>query len=271
MTAGALPFFFMLGHFLGCDCFATQLWGETEQIKSKSEQNESNFERLYSKNRHASSKSEHLQNSFFLPLLRKVLLATQSQNLPSINAIRPYIRTEDIDNITIARGDKKYASPHKEGITTMKNTKMNSCTIDHENSSIICGKSFMKNASHYGTDEYKELLSIKHDFPNYEVKVEEPQKAVDKKSMKGLTREFMEYHIVTLYGKDSDRHKEFLNQKKMSEAYKNSYMYLRKWFDNKYPNWDGKEEQRQKAREKKAALRILPAEKSSAEAEEAAS
>ena len=142
----------------------------------------------------------------------------------------------------------------------MKNTKMNECKINHEESIIYVGKAFMTKASHYGTDEYKVFLNIKHDFPDYDVEVIGPKKAVDKMSTKGLTREFMEYHIVKLYGEESNEHKDFMKEKDLSEAYINPYMYMRKWFVKKYPNWDGKEEKRQEARLKKEVMKIQRAE-----------
>ena len=86
-------------------------------------------------------------------------------------------------------------------------------------STILCGKTFMKNASIFGTDEYNAFVGMKRDFPNYKVVVVEPKKAEAKMTFKGLTREFMEHHIVTLFGEGSDEHKEFQNQTRISESY----------------------------------------------------
>ena len=138
----------------------------------------------------------------------------------------------------------------------MKKIKMNACEANHENNTIVCGKTFMKNASKYGTAEYNAFVGMKRDFPTYKVVVVEPKKAEAKMTFKGLTREFMEHHIVTLFGEGSDEHKEFQNQTRMSEGYPNHYMYMRQWFAKAYPNWDNKEAKRQEIRAKKAAARF---------------
>ena len=160
-------------------------------------------------------------------------------------------------------------APKKKGTRIMKNIKMNECKVNHEENTIFVGKSFMTKASQYGTDEYKILLNVKHDFPDYKVNIIGPKKAVDKMSTKGLTREFMEHHIVKRYGAESEQHKEFKKQKDLSEAYINPYMYMRKWFVKKYPDWDGKEEERQEARKKKEAMKIQCAEEATVEPKKA--
>lgn len=152
----------------------------------------------------------------------------------------------------------------------MKNIKMNEHHVDYKNKVIYCGKAFMKNASKYGTPEYNALVGMKRDFPDFKVDVVEPKKAEAKMSMKGLTREFMEVHIVKVYGENSKEHGEFLNQKRMSEGYTNPYMYMRNWFTKKYPNWDGKEEKRKEVRARKAAAKIERANENIVKIEEAA-
>lgn len=151
----------------------------------------------------------------------------------------------------------------------MKKIKMNACEVNIKNNTIVCGKTFMKNASKYGTAEYNEFVGMKRDFPTYKVVVVEPKKAEGKMSMKGLTREFMELHIVKLYGENSKEHENFLNQKRMSEGYPNSYMYMRNWFVKEYPNWDGKEEKRKEVRARKAAAKVERAKENIAKIEEA--
>ena len=165
-----------------------------------------------------------------------------------------------MDNITIARGDRENASPQRKGKTTMKKIKMNACEANHIDNTIVCGKTFMKNASKYGTAEYNDFVGMKRDFPTYKVVVVEPRKAEARMSTKGLTREFMELHIRKVYGEGSEQHDEFKNMLKMSEGYQNPYMYMRRWFVKANPNWDGKEEKRQELRAKKATAKIERAE-----------
>ena len=85
----------------------------------------------------------------------------------------------------------------------MKKIKMNACEVNIKNNTIVCGKTFMKNASKYGTPEYNDFVGMKRDYPDYKIVVIEPKKAEGKMSMKGLTREFMEVHIVKVYGEKS--------------------------------------------------------------------
>ena len=125
-------------------------------------------------------------------------------------------------------------------------TKM---TIDYAHKTIICSKTFLEKASRYGTSQYNELAGIRRDYPDYEIKLSEQDDC--RMSMKGLTEDFMEYHIALLNGKNSDAYKAYLERKRLSEAYTNPYMYLRKWFVEEYPNWDNKEDQRQKAKKEK--------------------
>lgn len=151
----------------------------------------------------------------------------------------------------------------------MKKIKMNACEVNIKNNTIVCGKTFMKNASQYGTPEYNALVGMRRDYPDFKIDVVEPKKAEGKMSMKGLTREFMEVHIVKLYGENSKEHEEFLNQKRMSEGYPNHYMYMRKWFVKKYPNWDGKEDKRKEVRARKAAAKVERAKENITSIEEA--
>ena len=176
-----------------------------------------------------------------------------------------------MDNVTIARGNRIMRAPTRKVYTTMKKIKMNEYRINHENSTISCGKTFMKKAGVYGSAEYNVLVGLKQDFPDYRIITVVPARAEERMSMRGLTCEFMEHHIARLYGEDSVAYKTFREQLAYSEAYKNPYMYMRKWFVENYPDWDGKEARRQEKRVQKAAERIHLAEESIAHIQEVAS
>ena len=130
-------------------------------------------------------------------------------------------------------------------------TAMNSYDIDHVNRILYFGKKFMKLAKQYGTQEYNTFLGLIRDMPNYKIVIRETKKSETRMSTKGLTREFMELHIRTMKGEGSDEYTEFKNQLAYSEGQINPYMYLRKWFLENYPNWDGKQEQREEARKQR--------------------
>lgn len=132
-------------------------------------------------------------------------------------------------------------------------TAMNGYDIDHVNRTLYFGKKFMKLAKQYGTQEYNTFLGLIRDMPNYKIVIREPKKSETRMSTKGLTREFMELHIRTMKGEGSKEYEDFKHQLAYSEGQINPYMYLRKWFLENYPNWDGKQEQRDEARKQRDA------------------
>ena len=123
--------------------------------------------------------------------------------------------------------------------------------VEHETMTIICSKLFLKKASKIGNPEYKVLLKAKHDNPNYTIEANEPKKAVDKMSTKGLTREFMELYILQEFGEDSQQYTDYQAMKNLCNDTKNSYMAMRTWFTTKYPDWDGKQAQRDEKKRQK--------------------
>ena len=123
--------------------------------------------------------------------------------------------------------------------------------VEHETMTIICSNAFLKKASKVGTPEYNALLKARHDFPDYTVEANEPKKAVAKMSTKGLTREFMELYIVNKFGMESQDYKSFESMRNLCNDTKNSYMAMRKWFTTRYPDWDGKQAQREEVKQKK--------------------
>ena len=132
-------------------------------------------------------------------------------------------------------------------------TVMNGYDIDHVERILYFGKKFMQLAKQYGTQEYNTFLGLIRDMSNYKIVIREPKKSETRMSTKGLTREFMERHIRAMKGEGSKEYKEFKNQLAFAEGQINPYMYLRKWFVKEYPDWDGKQEQREEARKKRDA------------------
>ena len=82
---------------------------------------------------------------------------------------------------------------------------MRTPTIDHENKKIRLPKTFAKASGKYGSEEYKLLMEIKKDVPNYDVIVEEPKRKQPKDNYKGLTYDYMERYIKT-----KENHEEIL-------------------------------------------------------------
>ena len=131
----------------------------------------------------------------------------------------------------------------------------NSYKIDLVNRIIYFGLQFMKKAKIYNSAEYHTYLGLTRDMPDFKIVVREPKKSETRMSVKGLTREFMERNIRESFGENSEAYKEFKHQLQFSEGQLNPFMYLRGWFIEKYPNWDGKEEQRKAAKQQREAAK----------------
>ena len=135
--------------------------------------------------------------------------------------------------------------------------KMRGFEVDHIEKKVVCSKSFLRKASQYGTEEYKAFVGIERDFSSYKVMTAETKKAKTKMSMKGLSREFMEHYITTRFNEDAPDYIDFMGLKKMAQDEEgkylpNTYMKMRKWFVDKYPDWDGKDSVRSNAKKEKA-------------------
>ena len=100
-------------------------------------------------------------------------------------------------------------------------------------------KGFYKEASKFGTREYRELQEVRRDYPNF--KVVTNKTASKSNGFKGLTLEYMENYIK---GHDTDN--EIMSEfnilcgkdqegKKVEFAESASYGEIKKWFLNKYP------------------------------------
>ena len=99
--------------------------------------------------------------------------------------------------------------------------------IDFMAKRIIVTKKFLAKASHFGTEEFNELIMVKNEFPDFHI----VQKPVPHclTPMKGLTYSKMEY-IIRTEGEDED-----LNQFYSLRSMGYNYGTVSKWFLSKYP------------------------------------
>ncbi|MBP3941532.1 MAG: hypothetical protein J6D00_08610 [Christensenellaceae bacterium] len=115
---------------------------------------------------------------------------------------------------------------------------MTNIRINYENNTIEIGSKFAKDASKFGSEQYKELKEARTDFPAFEVKViKNTVKRND--TFKGLTIAYMEKYI-SLHNEDGSIMTEFniLRGKVENEdelTAKASYGEIKKWFLAKYP------------------------------------
>ena len=124
---------------------------------------------------------------------------------------------------------------------------MRTPTIDHENKKIRLPKAFAKASGKYGSEEYKLLMKMKKDVPNYEVIVEATRKQA-KDNYKGLTYDYMERYISTKDNKDELMEK-YNKLRGIGTGHdeiikKAPYSKVKKWFLTTFPEIDEYKQER---------------------------
>lgn len=105
--------------------------------------------------------------------------------------------------------------------------------IKFEAKQIIITKRFEKVANNYGSVEYKTLLGLRSDFPDFAIKVKTIEKKENKVSYSGLNIYKMKAAIFFLT-KDKETVKLFEKYEKVYEGQKGKYATLKKLFLDKY-------------------------------------
>ena len=116
---------------------------------------------------------------------------------------------------------------------------MKNITINFAAQTIEMTQSFANAASKYGSSAYMELISIKRDFPHFEVTTIKPSKKVN--AFKGLDINFMEEYISGKDGAESDEMKEFNILRGKTDdkfAAKATFGEIKVWFLAKYPEFE---------------------------------
>ena len=112
-------------------------------------------------------------------------------------------------------------------------------TINSKKMTIEVTKAFAKKASKFNTKEYKELQSVRRDYPDFEVVVRTSK--TNKNSYKGLTFEYMETYIKAHDDENNSIMKDFLDLRGLSDeaieamADSASYGEIKAWFFEQYP------------------------------------
>lgn len=102
-------------------------------------------------------------------------------------------------------------------------------------------KSFMKAASIYNSDQYKEFLAVQRDYPTYSVVVMKEKRNTKKDTYSGLTLEVMEKYIASHDDGSCTAMNKFKDLRGNSDIANaldaDSYTYgeIKKWFLNQYP------------------------------------
>ena len=115
-----------------------------------------------------------------------------------------------------------------------KHRKVEHCRVDFAKNAIVITRDFARRASIVGTPEFKRLSELCSAYPCLTVITRTARKGASKTSTKGLTMAFMENFITHRYPDDV---KLYQNQVGVAKTFKSPYMYLRKWFVERYPEW----------------------------------
>jgi len=123
----------------------------------------------------------------------------------------------------------KEDTENQKGMNTMKNY-----TVNYVDNTIEMTKKFAKAAGVLNTPEYKDLLAIRRDYPDFKIVIREIKKKAGKKTYKNLTVDKMRKLIVDWEGKDSDAAKEYEKVVAISSFQAGPYAYVKKWFLDRY-------------------------------------
>ena len=111
---------------------------------------------------------------------------------------------------------------------------MKNIRIAYEERTIVITKKFAKEASKYGSDEYKILKKIREDNPGYKVVVRETSKTTS--SINRVTLAAMENYI-SKHDETGEIMKKFLaykNEEAGENLKKTSFFKIKKWFFETY-------------------------------------
>ena len=109
--------------------------------------------------------------------------------------------------------------------------KTKGINFNHAEKEIIITKAFEKAANVIGSTEYRELVRIRKDFPDYSIKRKEITKNENKQAHKGLTIKEMKRFLATRSEKDT-----LLFEKvcEIAEHKQGKYAVIKKWFLDHY-------------------------------------
>lgn len=110
-------------------------------------------------------------------------------------------------------------------------------TIDHAEGKIILTKEFNKRAGILGTPEYKAMMKLRKDFPSYTSELKTISRNPHKRAYAKLTYDRMRQFISEQAVNPSYELAEFEVEKKKSHLSSSAYVYMKKWFLTRYPEY----------------------------------
>ena len=98
-------------------------------------------------------------------------------------------------------------------------------------------KAFMKQASIFGTDEFKLWREYKKEFPSAKMVTKSIKKNPDQKTRRNMTFANMEAFIKT-QANSKELEEEFKTIKQRSKIQKSPYQYVLEWFEAKFDGYN---------------------------------
>ena len=114
----------------------------------------------------------------------------------------------------------------------------NLVTIEHSNERITITKEFANKANVVGSEEYRTLVRLRQDFPNYSITTKAIKKNASKRKYTNLTYEKMMLYIELTYHKDSPEYSTFFRVKKLASTHAGQYAFVKKWFLSSFPDYN---------------------------------
>ena len=119
---------------------------------------------------------------------------------------------------------------------------MTNITINTAARSIELSKKFATAAAKFGSDEYKMLQEARRDYPDYKVvEISRKNPKSNKSTFKGLTYEYMETYILAHDDEKQTVMTAYMtlrgetNEADDANASSTTYMAIKEWFLEKYP------------------------------------
>lgn len=111
---------------------------------------------------------------------------------------------------------------------------MKNYSLDHINQQIIVTKNFMKAAGIVGSTEYKEMLKLRRELPDYEIAERTIARNNSKRTYSNLSFKRMEAFIAEKEGKDSGTMADYKHECELAKIHNSPYNHVKKWFLKRY-------------------------------------
>ena len=113
---------------------------------------------------------------------------------------------------------------------------MTNIFIDFDNNALVMTRKFASAAAHFGSNEYRELMEARTEFPTYKIVTKSATRRKANDNFKGLTYVFMEKYIKSHANAETNL-AEFEEERTKGKtvASATAYSKIKKWFLEKYP------------------------------------